>query len=56
MTRLKALDAVRLQALLSRLDPRAAERECPVEGCVHRDGAPHQADPPRRPRPILRAA
>ena len=57
MTRLRtAVDAVRLQALLSRLDPRAAERRCAVEGCVHREGAPHEAEPPRRPRPIIQAA
>ncbi|MDX6556111.1 MAG: hypothetical protein QOD86_2306, partial [Miltoncostaeaceae bacterium] len=49
-------DAVRLQALLSRLDPHAAGT-CRVEGCEHEPRtAPRPAGPPRRPAPILRAA
>ena len=56
MTRLSnVLDAVRLQALLSRLDPHHAAT-CPVEECVHHSRAPREAEPPRRPKPALRAA
>ncbi len=56
MTRLSAvLDAVRLQALLSRLDPHAAGA-CPVEGCEHRGKTPREPEPPRRPRATLQAA
>jgi hypothetical protein len=51
-----ALDAVRLQALLSRLDPHAGGT-CRVEGCEHEPRtAPRPAAPPRRPSPVLRAA
>ena len=52
---LSAFDAVRLRALLSRLDPHAAGA-CPVEGCEHRGGTPRETEPPRRPRPALQAA
>jgi hypothetical protein len=51
-----ALDAVRLQALLSRLDPHTGG-SCRVEGCEHEPRpAPRPAAARRRPAPVLRAA